>query len=239
MALQALQARVHAGQDKPCAGVIEGRTSPRGGVVALFARLGKVGLHVVGIGGALEILQVTRDAGSVRAGEAVVAIHVALLTLQRCVCAGQGESHAGMIEGSASPGCCVVTLLAGLGEVGLHVIGIGRALIVLQVARHAGRYGDAVVVVDVALRAGNRNVRSGEGKSRGRVVERRRLPRHRVVALLAGLRETLLSVIWVRGALVVLKVTRDASLGRQIVVVVDVALRTSDGGVRSVERKTD
>jgi len=46
-----------------------------------------------------------------------------------------------------------VTLLAGLGEAGSHVVGIRSSLEVLQVAAHACGRRQVVVVVDVAIRA--------------------------------------------------------------------------------------
>jgi len=72
------------------------------------------------------------------------------------------------------------------------VIRIRRALEILQVAAHAGRVraGQVVVVVDVALHALDAGVRSRQGESRGRVIERRARPGGRAVALLASLRES-------------------------------------------------
>jgi len=46
-----------------------------------------------------------------------------------------------------------VALLAGLRESGRHVVGIGGSLIILQVAGNAGRAGEVVIVVDVAIGA--------------------------------------------------------------------------------------
>ena len=46
--------------------MIKGRVRPRGGGVALRAILRESRLHVIGIRGALEILQVAADARSVR-----------------------------------------------------------------------------------------------------------------------------------------------------------------------------
>ena len=68
-----------------------------------------------------------------------------------------------------------MALLAGLRESRLHVIRIGRALEILQVATDAGRIraGQVVVVVDVALRALHGGVRPGQREARRRVIEGR------------------------------------------------------------------
>ena len=72
------------------------------------------------------------------------------------------------------------------------MIGIGGALEVFQVTRNARRSGQAVVVVDVTIRALARRhrVRSRQRESGSAVVERRIGPGTGAVALLAGLRET-------------------------------------------------
>jgi len=58
-----------------------------------------------------------------------------------------------MVKGGVQPRRRVVALLAGLREVRRHMVGIRRALIILQVARDTRRVGDVVIVVDVAIRA--------------------------------------------------------------------------------------
>lgn len=77
------------------------------------------------------------DAGPAR--QVIVPIHVALGTWQRGVGAGESETGCRVIETRASPTRGVVTVLAGLRKFRLHVIRVGCALIVLQVARHALR----------------------------------------------------------------------------------------------------
>src|SRR5512135_2092834 len=87
--------------------------------------------------------------------QVVVVIDVAIAALSRRyrMRAGQSEPCAGMIKRRIEPRSGVVALLAGLGEVRRDVVGIGRALIILQVTRYASRGGDVVIVVDVAVSA--------------------------------------------------------------------------------------
>ena len=104
------------------------------------------------------------DAGRIRAGQAVVAIDMALSALQRSVGTRQRPSGRGMVEVRIGPRGGVVALLAGLRHVGLHVVGLRGALEILHVAVHADRVraGQVVIVVDVAIRARSRHVRAGK-----------------------------------------------------------------------------
>ena len=85
---------------------------------------------------------------------------------------GERESRGRVIEARISPGRGVVAALARLWYSGLHMVGIGRALKVLQVARHAGGVGQVVISVDVALRALQRDVRPGQREAGLAVIER-------------------------------------------------------------------
>ena len=67
------------------------------------------------------------------------------------------------------------------------MIRIIRALKIFHVAAYASGDGDVVVIIDVALRALHAGVGTGQGKSRGRVIELGRHPGGAVVALIASL----------------------------------------------------
>jgi len=96
--------------------VIEGRIAPRRGRVTLLARLWEVRLHVIRIGGAVEIGQVAADAGRVGAGQVVVVVHMALRALQGGMRPSQREAGGRVIEGRVQPAGCAVALLTSLRE---------------------------------------------------------------------------------------------------------------------------
>src|SRR5271157_3631695 len=81
--------------------------------------------------------------------------------------AGQRESGAVVIERRIQPGGRVVALITALRKVRRDVIGIRGSLVILQVAADAGRGGEVVVVVDVAIGALPRwnCVHAGQGES--------------------------------------------------------------------------
>ena len=96
-------------------------------------------------------------------------------------------------------------------------------------AAHACCCGDVVIVVDVTVEADARRIGVcvGERESYGRVIKGRRLPGDGGVALLAGLRESASHVVRVLSALKVLEMAGGAGGGRQIVVVVDMAVQAN------------
>ena len=79
--------------------------------------------------------------------------------------------------------------LARLWEATLHVIGVPRALEILQVAGDAGRLRDVVIIVSVAVGAGTRrhHVSAGQWESGLAVIEVGRRPGDRGMARLASL----------------------------------------------------
>jgi hypothetical protein len=112
---------------------------------------------------------------------------VTLRTLQRHVCPGQGEAGRRMVEGCVRPGHGRVTGVASPGESCLGMVGVSGAPVVLQVTGRAGTAGQSVISVHVTLGAGQRDVRSGQCESHGRVVKGRASPGRGAVATLASL----------------------------------------------------
>jgi len=138
----------------------------------------------------------------------------------------QREPGGRVIELAIRPRHHVVTLLASGRETRVRNRSSGGIEVVL-VATDASRAGDIEVVIHVAVCALPRRhqVRTGKRKSGGRVIELAAGPRGHVVTLLAGGRETRVRNRSSRGIEVVLVAT-DARRTRDVVVVVDVAVRT-------------
>jgi hypothetical protein len=111
--------------------VIETRRLPCSSVVADFALLWEAGLHMVRIRRSVEIIEVARYACSVV--QTVVAIHVALRTLQAGMRSGQRKSGRRVIERRARPRCRAVAGVASRWERCLHVVRIGCGLVILHV----------------------------------------------------------------------------------------------------------
>ena len=155
VALGALHRRVRAGQRESRGRVIERGVIPRGRVVALGAILRESRVHVVGIGRALEIFQVATDAGCIRVGQVVIAVHVALRALHGGVRSGQRESRGGVIKSRVVPVGRVMALLTGLREPGLNVVRIRGGIEVLDVTRSAIAGRSDEIPIDMALCAGH------------------------------------------------------------------------------------
>lgn len=91
---------------------------------------------------------------------------------------GQWKSSRVVIKRRSGPGRRVVAEFARLRESDLHVVGCCSALIVRQVARYAGCYRYAVVIVDMAARAGNRRgVKTSQRETCARVIKHATGPR--------------------------------------------------------------
>jgi hypothetical protein len=138
-----------------------------------------------------------------------------------------------MIKGGSSPGCGGVALLAGLREVGLHMAGVVRALEIRHVAGHARSIaaGERVVAVHMTLRARHGGVEPSQREAGCSVIEGCSSPVSSVVALLASLREIRLHVTRIIRVLEIREVTAYATGIRDVVVIVDMALRALHAGM--------
>ena len=145
--------RVHPGQCKTGAGVVESRVEPRSRVVALLASLGEVRRRVVRVRRALIILQVARDAR--RVGNVVVVVDMAICALswRDGVHSRQGEGRLRVVKRSRLPCRGAMANLASLRKSRLHVIRVGRTLKIFQVAGNTGRAGQVVVIIEMSIGA--------------------------------------------------------------------------------------
>jgi hypothetical protein len=104
---------------------------------------------VVRIGRGVEILQVAGGAG--RIVQAVISIYVALRTLHWDMRPGQRKSSRRVIKGCICPRHSRVARVASLRESRLYVVGVSRALEILQVTGRARSTGQTVVSIYVTL----------------------------------------------------------------------------------------
>src|SRR5450631_101352 len=136
----------------------------------------------------------------------------------------QRPSSLRVIELAIRPEGRVMALFAGGREAGMRHRSL-RVVVVGLVARDAGRDGDVVVVVDMAIGASPRRNHMGIGQrpSGLRVIELAIRPEGRVMALFAGRRKAGMRHRSLR-VVVISLVTRDARGDGDVVVVVDMAI---------------
>src|SRR5450631_4493517 len=167
---------------------------------------------------------VTRDARG--DGDVVVVVDMAIGASPRRNHMGIGQRPSGLrvIELAIRPEGRVMALFAGRREAGVRHRSL-RVVVISLVARDAGRDGNVVVVVDVAVGAypWRVHVRSLQWPAGLRVIELAVRPDARVVALLAGGRETRVRHRAL-GIVVIGLVTRNARGVGDVVVVVNVAV---------------
>ncbi len=211
--------------------MVKGRRRPGCRAVTYVALLWQSSRQVIGIGGSLEILQVTVHAR--RAREVVVSVGVALCALHVGVSAGEWPSGRRMVESGAGPRDRAVTNLALLRESRRSVTGIGGSLVVLQVARNTCRTGQVKVPIRVTLFALQLRVASGQRETHRIVIEVRRLPSRRAVALLAVLWQPERQVVRIARFLVVRHVAAYAGCGRALILPAHVAGGAVQGRVHA------
>lgn len=215
--------------------VIEGRPRPTGCCVAQGAVSGKRRRYMVWIGGpgvVRLVAAITR-----RRQSRVVVVHVARRTWNGEVHSGQRERRVVVIECSRRPTCRVMALRAIGGEGRRYVIWIRGPVVIGLVAAVTRCWQSRVVVIYVARRARNVDMRSGQWEGRCAVIERRSGPRRRCVAGCAGRRKSYRGMGWSVGPVVVGRVTGVAISGHGRVVAVHVALRACHRQVGSGQWK--
>ena len=194
MALDASKRRMRSGErvigvDR----VIERDRCPIRGCVAGVAGCGECRGNVIGVCCSSPVRLVAAIASGRQGG--VVVVGVALGAGHGGMRASERE-HGRVVEGRGGPGCCGVAEGAIGGESGGHMSGIGGAGKVCLVAAIAGGGQRCVVVVGVALRAGNGDVRAGEREGSVVVIEGGAGPRRCVVAGGASGWEAGRNMIW-------------------------------------------
>lgn len=224
---------VHAGEGERGVVVIEDAVGPEIRVVAQLARRGKASRDVIHrTERSVVIGLMASDAGC--AVQFVVAVNVAVGALARRngVHSGKGKPGCRMVESSVGPQHRIVTLLAGLGEARLRMVGSRCGLIILEVTAHAGIGRQVVIVVDVAVRTQPRGhcMRTRQHEAGGGVIESCSQPGSRVVTLVASLGKVLSHVTWIGCGLIILQVTRHARGAGQVVIIVDMAVGTLPRG---------
>lgn len=142
-----------------------------------------------------------------------------------------------MVELRRNPGCGVVALFAGLREPLLCVIWIVGVLKIFKVARNACFAGQVEISIRVTLVALQGGVRAGQRKTNQSVIESRRLPGCRRVALAASLRQAHGNVIRIIGLLEIRQVAACAAGGSPLESPICVASRAVEGGVHSGKRE--
>ena len=262
VALRARHRGMCVGQGETRAGMVKGRSSPAGGVMASGAlRHRETGGDVIGNTAtqglrAVPILQMTGRIPAIVGlnGQSEVVADVtggARRRGGRDVHPGQGEaSHAVVERGQIGPCNGVVALRAiRCGEGGprggmRRIVGLLPGSEVAACIAAVGRSDlQIIVVVDVALRAGKICVAVGQRETGRGMIEGRSVPAYVVVTVVAGRDRKRLRIAGVRriirglpGAEVAAGISAIAIRNiLQIVVVVDVALRTGKGGVRAVQ----
>ena len=209
VARRALLGSMEAQQLESGGGVVKCGAGPIGRRVAGSAGLREAGRRVVGTGGFLEIGQVASHALLRRSRK--YSIHVTLSARHGGMRSGQRERAQAVIERGALPARGSMTTLATGGELAGLVIGIGRFIVVRQVASHALRRRPGEDSVGVTLGALQGGMRPGQWEvGELRVVKAGARPGVDVVATQAGGWQFRRHMVQRCGSLIVLKVAGDA-----------------------------
>lgn len=188
MAGDALQRGVSAGQRELGGVVIKCRALPVGGRMTGVALGGKIRQRMIGIGGVLEIGEMTAPAGRGRTRELIVG--VAGGTLQGDVCAGQRKRRGVVIKRRALPAHKAMAKQAIVRKTRGDVVGTLGGVEVVDMAAIAIHRRSGVAAAHVALRALERGVRTYQREVReGRMIEFCALPAVEAMAARAVCRQ--------------------------------------------------
>lgn len=176
-------------------------------------------------------LAVTNSAGKHRV---VRWIRVAVAA-RTCPSVFHGEP--GVVEHSSLPGIRGMAGLASGGESSSLVVRVRGVVVILLVTGITIRRNVYVIVVHMALVAGHGSVRTSEGENCFTVIKGCWNPRRRVVAHFTLLRKSYLRMVGVVGVLEIRQVTGNTSCVRQLVISIDVTLRTLQCGMGAGQRK--
>ena len=177
---------VRPGQRERRVVVVECGVGPGNHVMARVASSREAQSHMIH-GSARIVVIGLLTCDTLRAAQFVVVIDVALRALQWGVRASKGKTGGSMVELTIHPDHGVVATVAGRGETGRHVIHRTNGIVVIGLmAGHTSSARELVVVVNVTLRAGRRQVSAGKSPASGRVIEFAVGPDHGVVAGVAS-----------------------------------------------------
>src|SRR5712692_4989109 len=198
---------VEAGQGELRLAVVERGRLPSGGGVAGSAGGGETQQGVFGIGGGVEIFDMT--GGAIGGGVVEVSPDVAGVAQDGDMGAGEGKDRFVVIEGDGGPSCRRVAARAGGGNAGLDMVGVGGGVEILEVAGGAVGGGSLVVVVQVAAGAEHGEVEAGQGEQGLVVIKRGGLPGGGGVAQVTRLWEARGDMVGIGRGVEVLQVARD------------------------------
>ena len=237
MARRTCNGSVRASQREYSLTVIEIRRRPRGRRVARLASRRETTLDMVRTGRLVEVVDMTRRAVGWCTG--VFSAYVAGSAGYRDVRTGKRECCFAVVEACGRPCCRRMAGLARCWKTALDMVGAGRPVEVVDVARGAVRRGSCILSAHVAGSTRHRNMRTGQREPGQRVViEFRIRPCHRAVTRLASGREPCLCVGRIVGSVVVLGVTTVAIGRRPLVLSADMACGALQRSVRTGEGKT-
>ena len=235
MALQARHGDVRAGERKRRVVVIEGSGGPGRSVVARGAGSGEARSYVIGVRGPGVVRLVAGV--TIRRHSCVVVVGMARRARHSDMGAGKREGASRMVKRGRVPGRGRVANGAVRREAGGDVVGTcGRGEVGLMAGVARGRRRD-VVVVGVALRAGDGSVRAGE-----RIICVKRVVKLGIEPVCSGVAggtvvgETQLHVGRIVAGCKVLGVTGEAICRRSFENVVRMAGRARQRGMRAGER---